>query len=168
MIPAAAKQRDLFSRRYRTVIAPRVRESALQIQLVSMLRWCLRPDVLFWHTPNGEQRDPRTAAKLKAMGVLPGVSDLQFHWCELDAFAHNLPPDHRGGANKIRRVLHMELKADAGRQTEAQASFALAMRLLGDEYHIVRNIDEALELLRERGLLRSDVKIRHAGMINAK
>jgi hypothetical protein len=162
MMPTAAKQRDLFSRRYRTVVAPRVRESALQIQLVSILRYCLRPDVLFWHTPNGELRDLRTAAKLKAMGALPGVADLQFHWYELDAFADDLPPDHRSGANKIRRVLHMELKADRGRLSEAQASFALAVRLLGDEYHIARNIDEALELLRERGLLRSDVKVRRA------
>jgi hypothetical protein len=151
MMPTAAKQRDLFSRRYRTVMASRVRESALQIQLVSMLRWCLRPDVLFWHTPNGELRDLRTAAKVKAMGALPGVSDLQFHWCEVDELGR-----------KLRCVLHLELKADRGRQTEAQAGFALAVRLLGDEYHIARNIDEALELLRERGLLRSDVKVRRA------
>jgi len=149
MIPV--KQRDLFTRCYRTVMAPRARETALQIQLVTMLRYCLRPDVLFFHCPNGEQRDPRTAAKLKAMGVLPGVSDLQFHWCEIDELGR-----------KSRRVLHLELKADAGRQSEAQASFALAVRLLGDEYHIARNIDEALELLRERGLLRSDVIVRRA------
>jgi hypothetical protein len=151
MMPTAAKQRDLFSRRYRTVMAPRVRESALQIQLVSMLRWCIRPDVIFRHVPNGEQRDPRTAAKLKAMGVLPGCADLEFHWCNIDELGR-----------KIRRVLHLELKADRGRQTEAQAGFALAVRLLGDEYHIARNIDEAIELLRERGLLRTDVKVRRA------
>jgi hypothetical protein len=150
MIPAI-KQRDLFTRRYRSVVVRPVRETALQIQLVAMLRWCIRPDVLWYHCPNGEQRDPRTAAKLKAMGVLPGVSDLQFHWCDVDELGC-----------KVRRVLHLELKAEAGRQTEAQAGFALAVRLLGDEYYIARNIDEALELLRERGLLRSDVMVRRA------
>ena len=45
-----------------------------------MLRWCVRPDVIFRHYPAGEHRDPRTAAKLKAMGVLAGSADLEFFY----------------------------------------------------------------------------------------
>jgi hypothetical protein len=144
---SANSQRDLFTRRWRSTV-PRPLESVLHIQLVSMLRWCIRPDVIWRHVPNGEHRDPRTAAKLKAMGVLAGSADLEFHWCEVDALGR-----------KCRRCLHLELKRPGGRQTETQAGFALAMRVLGDEYYLVHSIDEALAILDSRGLLRSDRRI---------
>jgi len=35
---------------------------------------------LLYHVPNGELRDKVTAAKLKAMGVVSGVSDIVFHY----------------------------------------------------------------------------------------
>lgn len=35
---------------------------------------------LMYHVPNGELRDPITANKLKAMGVVPGVPDIVFHY----------------------------------------------------------------------------------------
>ena len=76
-------QKDLLTRRWRKVVVPQ-KEVTLHIQLVAMLRWCLRPDVIMRHVPNGEHRDPRTAAKLKAMGVLAGSADLEFHWAEWD------------------------------------------------------------------------------------
>ena len=74
----------------------------------------LRPDVIMRHVPNGEHRDPRTAAKLKAMGVLPGSADLEFHWCI--ATRTNWP--HSGRTlfvGKVRRMLHLELKVPAAR-----------------------------------------------------
>jgi hypothetical protein len=142
------QQKDLFSKRWRNAVVQKHREVSFQIQLVSMLRWCLRPDVRFWHPANGGYRDDREAAKLKAMGVLPGCADLEFHWCDLDAFAH-----------KIRRVLHLELKVGNRPQSEHQVAFELAMRLLGDSYHVVHTIDEAIAILGERGLLRNDVQV---------
>jgi hypothetical protein len=145
----AARQRDLFTRRWRAQVLPQKEATSLHIPLVSMLRWCIRPDVIWRHVPNGEHRDPRTAAKLKAMGVLPGSADLEFHWLEFDGV------DHR----KYRRVLHLELKADKGRLTDSQASFALAVKLLGDEYHVVRSIDQAIGILGEFGLIRPGVEV---------
>jgi len=53
-------------------------EDKLQIALVYELRLRLPPDVQFFHTPNGGERAKREAAKLKAMGVLPGIPDLMF------------------------------------------------------------------------------------------
>ncbi len=147
MIGQAIKQRDLFTRRWRTQAWPQ-KESSFQIQLVSMLRWCVRPDVIWRHVPNGEHRDPRTAAKLKAMGVMPGAADLEFHWFELDAFAH-----------KCRRVLHLELKVGNRPQSEHQMAFELAVRLLGDEYHVARSIDEAIGILGQHRLIRNDVEV---------
>lgn len=39
----------------------------------------LRPDVVFWHTPNGgERRDAFEGARLKQMGVQAGIPDLLF------------------------------------------------------------------------------------------
>lgn len=35
---------------------------------------------LLYHVPNGEKRDPITANKLKAMGVVAGIPDLVFHY----------------------------------------------------------------------------------------
>lgn len=144
---AAPLQRDLLTRRWRKLVEPQ-KEAAFHIQLVSMLRHCLRPNVIFRHIPNGEHRDPRTAAKLKAMGVLPGSADLEFHWMEVDAA-------------KIfrRKLLHLELKVGNRPMSMAQVEFALAVRLLGDEYHVVRSVDEALIALGEHGLIRSGVEV---------
>lgn len=139
------QQKDLLTKRWRNVVALPVKEVSFHISLVSLLRFALRPDVLFWHTPNGGLREnKREAAKLKAMGVLPGVADLQFHW--LDHF-------------KRRRVLHLELKARRGELGDRQKEFELAVRLLGDDYHVARSIDEAIGVLRAAQLIRPGVKI---------
>jgi hypothetical protein len=142
------RQKDLFTRRWRTQVWPQQKESSFQIQLVSMLRWCIRPNVIFRHVPNGEHRDLRTAAKLKAMGVLPGSADLEFHWAEIDKLGR-----------KHRRLLHLELKVGNRQRTDSQVAFALAMRLLGDDYEVARSKDEAIEILGKRGLIRGDVEV---------
>jgi hypothetical protein len=145
---AQLKQRDLFTRRWRTQVWPQQKESSLQIQLVSMLRWCIRPDVKFRHVPNGEHRDLRIAQKLKAMGVLPGSADLEFHWAEVDELGR-----------KHRRLLHLELKVGNRQRTDSQVAFALAMRLLGDDYEVARSIDPAIAILGELGLIRPGVEV---------
>lgn len=55
---------------------PPPKEVALHIQVADVLRVALSRDWFWFHCPNGELRDDRTAAKLKAMGVQPGVPDL--------------------------------------------------------------------------------------------
>jgi hypothetical protein len=140
-------QRDLYTRRWHKLVQPQKEVWSLHIPLVTMLRWCIRPDVIFRHCPNGEHRDLRTAQKLKAMGVLPGSADLEFHWAEMEE------------GRKVRRMLHLELKVANRPQSDAQIEFALAMELLGDEYHVARSIDEAIKILGERGLIRSDVEV---------
>lgn len=145
---AVVQQRDLFTRRWRKLAEPQREDTTLHIPLATMLRWCIRPDVLWRHYPAGELRDKRTAAKLKAMGVLPGAADLEFHWCEADA---------NGG--KRRRVLHLELKVGNRKQNDAQVAFELAVRLLGDDYHVARNIDEAIAVVGEHGLIREGVEV---------
>jgi len=145
---ALPRQRDLFTRRWRMPSHAPDKEVQLQIQLVTMLRppvGCLKPTVTFFHVPNGEVRDKRTAAKLKAMGVLAGVADLVFLWKEID--------ESEGETRKYLRVLFLELKLPGRQATDSQIEFALAVRLAGAEYKVARSIDAALELLRERDLL---------------
>jgi hypothetical protein len=142
-----ATQKDLLTGRWRKLVEPVKEVTSLHIPLVSLLRLCVRPDVIWRHVPNGEHRDPRTAAKLKAMGVLAGAADLEFHWCEL------------ADGSKARRLLHLELKAGNRKQNASQMEFELAMRLLGDDYHVVRSIEEAVIILGERGLLRPGIEV---------
>lgn len=52
-------------------------EIELQKAIVQFLRLA-RPDVLWFHCPNGGSRSVRTAAMLKSIGVRAGVPDLIF------------------------------------------------------------------------------------------
>ena len=115
-------QAHLFTDRWRKLVEPQKEVTSLHIPLVSTLRWCLRPDVIWRHYPAGELRDKRTAAKLKAMGVLAGSADLEFFY--------------RNAAGTP-CLLFLELKLPRRKPSEAQMGFALAMKLLGAEYEVV-------------------------------
>lgn len=80
--------------------------------------------------PNGGYRTPATAAKIKAEGALPGVSDLIL----LIA---------RGGYHG----LLIELKTDKGRQSEAQREWQRLIEADGYKYVVVRSIEEFIEVV---------------------
>ena len=143
------KQRDLFTRRWRATVQPS-KEAVFHIQLVSMLRWCIRPDVIHRHCPNGEHRDPRTAAKLKAMGVLPGSADLEFFWREERISC----PD-----TVHFRALFLELKRPGHKQSVEQMAFGLMMMTFGAEYLVASSIDEAIAAVGMRGLIRPGLEV---------
>jgi len=152
------KQRDLFTRRWRGVEPRAPKEHELQIQFVNLMKWALRPDVIMFHVPNGEVRDKRAAAKLKAMGTLSGVSDLVFLWrkyWEDDEGSHTGPG-----------ILFLELKRDGGiRQlTVEQAAFGIAVRAMDIDFEVAGSIDQAVEVVKSRGLLRSDRQIYGPGL----
>jgi len=145
------QQKDLFTRRWRGVRLPDPKEHELQIQVVTMLRWCLRPDVIMRHVPNGELRDKRTAAKLRAMGVLPGSADLEFFWKD---YWENSEGSHTAFA-----ALFLELKRPGGKLSEEQVAFALAVRLAGAEFEVVTSVDQAISAVGRRHLIRPDVEV---------
>lgn len=104
--------------------------------IVSWLRLCA-PSVVFFHIPNGERRLPRDAAKLKCMGLMPGVPDL----CCID---------HWG-------TYFIEIKADKGKPSKEQRAFSDAVALLGVPVHIARNIDDVRDVLIGRGVALKEV-----------
>jgi hypothetical protein len=116
-------------------LLPEPSELQIQIALVARLRLQCRPGIIWWHTPNGEWRDDKTAAKLKAMGTRPGVADLQF------VFACPAP------------TLFLELKARGRKLTEAQEMFRDQMRGAGHAYEWADNIDDAVRILRNYNIV---------------
>lgn len=110
-------------------------EEAIHVGVVDLLRYAAKPGVIYYHPPNGEHRNPITGAKLKRMGVRPGVPDLAFV----------LP----GG-----KAAFMEIKAKRGRQSDTQREFEALASVSGAPYVVVRSIDQAREVLQEWGAIR--------------
>ena len=88
-----------------------------------ILRW-------MFHVPNGGLRDIRTAAKLKAEGVKPGVPDIVL-------------PAARGGAHG----LYVEMKSREGKPTKEQLDFHDALRSEGYYVAICHSTDEAIQTI---------------------
>jgi len=109
-------------------------EDALQCQIVAVLREYARPDVLWWHTPNGEKRDKSIAAKLWRMGVRPGVADFAF---VIDGKTHFL-----------------EIKEGKGRMSDAQAVFMQDAERAGATYRCASGLAEAIAAINEIGACR--------------
>jgi len=133
----APQQKDLFTKKWRTVKRLDPLECQIQISLIAQLRIRCRRDVTYWHTPNGEERDDRVASKLKAMGTMPGVADLLFIW--------------PGPAAP--QLLFLELKAPRRTTSAEQDHFAERARATGAFYEVADNIDDAIAILKSYGLL---------------
>lgn len=111
-----------------------MKEFDLQKAVTQFLMICVAPSEMTWRAvPNGEYRSPRTAGRLKASGVRPGVGDFS---CTL-----------AGG-----RAAWIELKTDKGRQSPAQREFQKAEEALGARYAVVRSLDELQSVLRAWGV----------------
>jgi hypothetical protein len=132
VITAVPAQRDLFTKRYRRIPALDPSETQIQVSLVARLKWQCRPGVTFFHCPNGEVRDKRVAAKLKAMGVLPGVADLLFFWAAADGRPAGL---------------FLELKRRFGGLSPDQETFGRAMKEIGFSFEWTDQLDEAVRIL---------------------
>lgn len=112
-------------------------ESEFQIHSAIVVAWrkFARRDWLLWHTPNGERREQRTAAKLRAMGTLPGVPDLLL-----------LGPDGR--------LRCIEVKGASGRLSDGQNEFRAFCIARGIPFAVVCSLADALAILSEWGYLR--------------
>jgi hypothetical protein len=111
---------------------PRISEiNSIHIPVVAELRRWIKPGWLFFHCPNGEWRSPRAAAKLKAMGVLPGVPDLVL-----------LPPT-------LLRAHFMEFKLPGKPLSESQENLRLWAVTHGYPYVVAYTQSEAFRAFSE-------------------
>jgi hypothetical protein len=114
-------------------------EAAFQMDLVTFMRAYGRPDVVWWHVPNGEKRTRRTGAKLMKMGVRPGVADLTVLL--------------RGECHQL------ELKDADGRMSKDQERFMEDVQRAGGTYHVAASMHEAIGILTQIGALRVGVRL---------
>ena len=91
------------------------------------------PNLRWRAIPNGEYRSKRTAGRLKAMGVQPGVADLHI----------TLPGGLTGW---------IELKSERGRQSPEQREFEQAERGAGAMYNVCRSLDNVQKTLKAWGI----------------
>lgn len=110
-------------------------EYKLHIAIKTHIEKCFmgntNPGLNFWHVAN-ESRDATQAFWNKKLGILPGVSDLQFGW-------------------PISKVGVMELKHE-GRLTASQNKFLSWAHHIGWHTGVARSVREAHDILVNWGL----------------
>jgi VRR-NUC domain len=111
------------------------REDAIQRAVFEHLAVRGVPRLFAFHPANGGYRLPVEAARLRGLGVRPGVPDLI--------------AIHTAG-----QVYAIELKREGGRATDAQLQAIEDIRAAGGHAQICQGLDDALAVLEEWGLLR--------------
>lgn len=102
-------------------------ENFIQQQIVMWFNnaYCLATNdhrCMILSIPNGGGRDGREGKTLKNTGLLPGASDLIV-----------IIPN---------KTIYIEVKTDTGIQSVLQKEFENRVRLLGQQYHLVRSLNE--------------------------
>lgn len=149
-IPAYVAQRrsllaqaDAFARKYPPKPRPtRHEEDRIQRAVANHLRHRAAPGVVWFHVPNGAQLGgkknregfPIQAARLKGLGVRPGVSDII--------------AIHDG------KIFALELKAPKGVTSEAQLKFIADVNAAGGYTCVAVGLHAAIKCLEAWGLLR--------------
>ena len=111
-----------------------MKERDLHITVVALLDVYAKPDLLWHHPANGENRNIVTAVRLKKMGVRAGTPDLCL----------TLPNG---------RSAFMEFKGSKGRLSPAQIVFRDNCHKIGAPYALVTDPDDAMTILAEWGAL---------------
>jgi VRR-NUC domain len=109
-------------------------EAVIQRAIFTHLRMRAVPGVFAFHVPNGGYRLPVEAARLKGLGVRPGVPDVVGIHCG--------------------QVFAIELKTEGGRATDAQLQAIEDIRRAGGHAQVCHGLDYALAVLEGWGLLR--------------
>lgn len=114
-------------------------ESDVQTNVMKLLTAYGRPDICFWHVPNGEYRSWRAGKSLKQMGVRRGVPDVHLM---IDGLFHTV-----------------ELKVGSGRVSYEQIAFCEDIERAGGHFHLARGLDEAIGVLKGINAFRPEVDI---------
>jgi hypothetical protein len=133
-LPEALARGAKVARKKVHTVTDKASEHQIQCAVARYLDLALEgvPNCIWWAVPNGGYRDVRTASKLKAEGVKPGVSDIMVLW---------------GG-----RLICIELKTAKGRQSPEQKQWADDATLSGAAYYVARSVEQVEEFLDAAGL----------------
>lgn len=111
-----------------------MREEEHNIQVACVrwfnLQWPEYRGLLF-AVPNGGARSKATAGKLKAEGVVAGVSDLIL-----------LVPHIEEGCRYMWHALCIEMKRDKGHQSPEQKAWQAKVEEMGFKYVVTRSLDD--------------------------
>jgi len=129
-----------------------MKESALQKLIIQWCRSHIKEDVLYWATSNERKAKPQHMAALKAMGMLPGVSDLIFLFCDdigLEAIFIELK---RPASYKMGRRGKQIINIPGGIQSDRQKDFQKRLENIGGTYVLIDNLKHFICLIRNYGL----------------
>ena len=105
-------------------------EAAEQIVVVRMVRLSLIAPAQCWWVPNGQNLSKAAAGKSKAMGLLPGVSDLHFAWRDAGY-----------------GVIEMKRPDGTGSLSDDQKTYRNAMQAMGHRWAQAKSVDEVFAIL---------------------
>lgn len=139
-LPLFSKRKSRFG--YAPPKQPAPLEIAIHSSIADVLRHYLSPGWRWAHYPAGELREPKTAAKLKRMGLAVGWPDLLL----LAPAAQGLP----GG-----RLHAMEVKRQGEDLSDDQEEFQAWCAAQGVPHAVVHSLKEALPVFEAWGCLRA-------------
>lgn len=88
-------------------------EQVLHRQVAAYLDAARQADWMWWHIPNGGFRTDREAAIFKAMGVKPGMPDIEILWRGRSHFIELKAA--KGAVTAIQEARHQDVMAAGGR-----------------------------------------------------
>ena len=136
------KQRDLLTGRWRVIRPIEVSEFQLQSSFVEYYQRMKVGHSVGEATPNGEHRNPRTGAKLKREGVLPGAAD------------YTITRRAPWSLDRMPEVFKIEFKRKGGRQSEAQKQYQSDITACGCTYVVIDDLDAGIAWLERQRLVR--------------
>jgi hypothetical protein len=128
-------QLHLFTKRKARKLPP-AKEFPVHCMVADLLRLSLAPGWVWFHPANGEFRDRAAGARLKRMGVKPGVSD----------FILIAPP--------MGCVHALELKRGTLKPTPEQLEFLHQVKEAGGKANWCNSFDGAVAVLKHWGAVR--------------
>lgn len=98
---------------------------------------------LLFAVPNGSYRSKATAGRLKAEGVVAGVSDLIL----LVPRCHAKITENNAASIEIKHALCIEMKTAKGRQSPEQKIWQRLVEGHGYKYAVCRSLDEFIDTI---------------------
>jgi hypothetical protein len=130
-------------------------ENAIQQAIAEYLKL---NKIFFFHIPNERKSSARDMVRLKKMGLVPGVADLEVWFPKkginkaalYSAMEKGIIPS---APSLLVDIGYIEVKAQGGKQTENQVIFEKYCKIAGLDYRVVFSVDEVAAILKERGII---------------